>query len=724
MKSYKQLRSNSDVCPECKEDPCVCDKVHESSEPVELDEVSKELANRYMYSAFSDRKRTDDKITALQNKQDTGDKFFRSHKKISKLLAKSDKRTTGIGRALARLTKEEAVVEGKMGEKAAGDLDFHAEPHTWVPTGKTATHTSGVKTFEYAKVDKEGKRTGDRHYRTAQGKVMGEEYMNSIIVEKYSEDDIAKGGTVIYKHEGKHYMSKVSHKTGGGAGTKIHTTSALGHVVPLHNVVSTDASDWNTYKNRTVKEEKEMQEANEYHKLAVKHLKDMMAKDTTPNGKEYARKMNKRALEAAKMSDPVAAKKHYMGVSEEAEQIDELNVMTLSKYAAKARSQSMDKDNPKRYKRGSGAAKAYDKIHRGEYSEGVEHILEYDSDLAKMKKSDSYKVGDKVWTKVGGAWHRGHITTPLNKAGNHGVTFQHKGMTHKTVSNPHSELRLNVEEVDLGEAVTVDKKNYSWGKMVTVHHGSNTSFPLHPEHQAAIKKLRPGMKTTFKDETGRQVHAHREGDQVHLTYHNTGSSTATKATVGYHHFDEGYVPDRSGQLTKSDASAMSKVAALMAKERQKKAAQQTDTKAVKAVKQMHSNPMSEDAMSGQLDDTNSVKETSAPVKGSFVEIKPKTSKSFKSIRSMQKEAFDPEVHKAKAAEISARHKAAHAAVMDTYKIKDKQEHRAANTAATEKLNKIKQEYAAHMAKKPIVGSDIAQDYKDQEKRRGIGHVRD
>lgn len=102
------------------------------------------------------------------------------------------------------------------------------------------------------------------------------------------------------------------------------------------------------------------------------------------------------------------------------------------------------------------------------------------------------------------------------------------------IENPYS------NQYSLDEAVTVDKKKYSWGKMVTVHHGSDTSFPLHPEHQVAIKKLRPGMKTTFKDETGRQIHAHREGDDVHLVHHNTGSSTAKKTTVGYHHFDEGY----------------------------------------------------------------------------------------------------------------------------------------------------------------------------------------
>ena len=74
-------------------------------------------------------------------------------------------------------------------------------------------------------------------------------HFNESVNEAYTEDDIAKGGTVIYKHEGQHFMSKVSHKTGGGAATKIHTTSKLGHVVSLNHVVSTDASDWNRFKN-------------------------------------------------------------------------------------------------------------------------------------------------------------------------------------------------------------------------------------------------------------------------------------------------------------------------------------------------------------------------------------------------------------------------------------------------------------------------------------------
>jgi hypothetical protein len=94
--------------------------------------------------------------------------------------------------------------------------------------------------------------------------------------------------------------------------------------------------------------------------------------------------------------------------------------------------------------------------------------------------------------------------------------------------------KTKIVKEDLQEAVSVKKEKHSWGTMMTVHHGSDTSYPLHPEHQSAIKKLRPGMKTTFKDETNSTVHAHREGDTVHLTRPKTGS---TLTSLPYHHFD-------------------------------------------------------------------------------------------------------------------------------------------------------------------------------------------
>ena len=103
----------------------------------------------------------------------------------------------------------------------------------------------------------------------------------------------------------------------------------------------------------------------------------------------------------------------------------------------------------------------------------------------------------------------------------------------KAKGQPAGSIGEETEQIE--EAVTVKKANYSWGKMMTVHHGSDTSYPLHPEHQSAIKKLKDGEKTSFKDETNSTVHAHREGDKVHLTRPKTSS---TKTTVAHSHFAE------------------------------------------------------------------------------------------------------------------------------------------------------------------------------------------
>ena len=48
-----------------------------------IDEISKELANRYMYASFADRKRTDDKMFTLRDRQDT--LGHNNRNKISKL---------------------------------------------------------------------------------------------------------------------------------------------------------------------------------------------------------------------------------------------------------------------------------------------------------------------------------------------------------------------------------------------------------------------------------------------------------------------------------------------------------------------------------------------------------------------------------------------------------------------------------------------------------------
>lgn len=76
----------------------------------QVNEISKDLANRYMYSAMSDRNQVDQKVSKAIDKN--RESFsVRRHKNITKLLDKSDKRSQGIQKALDRLQKEEIEID-------------------------------------------------------------------------------------------------------------------------------------------------------------------------------------------------------------------------------------------------------------------------------------------------------------------------------------------------------------------------------------------------------------------------------------------------------------------------------------------------------------------------------------------------------------------------------------------------------------------------------------
>ena len=63
----------------------------------------------------------------------------------------------------------------KKYKEMGGGWKSVSEETSWSKTGKEATHReTGERTYEYHQVDKEGKPTGKREYRNAQGKSMGE----------------------------------------------------------------------------------------------------------------------------------------------------------------------------------------------------------------------------------------------------------------------------------------------------------------------------------------------------------------------------------------------------------------------------------------------------------------------------------------------------------------------------------------------------------------------
>lgn len=147
---------------------------------------------------------------------------------------------------------------------------------------------------------------------------------------------------------------------------------------------------------------------------------------------------------------------------------------------------------------------------------------------------NAHKYSKAVWGKPGSASSGAHTHQRIKKA---------DAAHHDVYVYDKADTQYDADTV-ISEAVSVKKANYSWGKMVTVHHGSDTSYPLHPEHQEAIKKLKDGEHTSFTDETNRKVSAHREGDNVHLS----AKGSNKKTTVAHSHFNESFINEESEHL--------------------------------------------------------------------------------------------------------------------------------------------------------------------------------
>jgi len=152
-------------------------------------------------------------------------------------------------------------------------------------------------------------------------------------------------------------------------------------------------------------------------------------------------------------------------------------------------------------------------------------MSDYEHYMAHKEKHDKKKEKDEE--------HAGHFAHAARKSAAAGkTTFTIGGTTYPVKANPN--VKEEVEQVD---EATISKKMHAWGKMITVHDGSHQSFPLHPEHQEKIKNLKNGEKTTFTDETNSKIHAHREGDIIHLKHANAKVSSRV-ISIPYHHFTE------------------------------------------------------------------------------------------------------------------------------------------------------------------------------------------
>jgi hypothetical protein len=159
------------------------------------------------------------------------------------------------------------------------------------------------------------------------------------------------------------------------------------------------------------------------------------------------------------------------------------------------------------------ALKGASKAHAGQAKQLKKDLQ--DAAHTEMDPKDHVKYNDEM-----------KMYCVYNKSGKVVAKFKDEEDANNYAMKNHDDL--------MNEAVTVQKKNYKFGRMMTVNHGTSHSYPLHPEHQAAIKKLGDNQKTSFKDETGTKVTAHRKGDTVHLS----SSQTRKKTPVAHSHFTE------------------------------------------------------------------------------------------------------------------------------------------------------------------------------------------
>ena len=181
------------------------------------------------------------------------------------------------------------------------------------------------------------------------------------------------------------------------------------------------------------------------------------------------------------------------------------------------------------------------------------------------------------------------------------------------------------EEVELDEAVKVDKKDYSWGRMVTVRHGNSHTFPLHPQHQEKIKKLSDGGKVSFKDETGTNITATRQGDKVHLKHPNVNKKT----TVDYKHFAESVELDEVLDTPKAMDSYKNK-----AKASKEKAANSATAKILRG----------KNADGSRADHSPELKTMAKREKGLKMADKNAMKKTFKALRGEEVELEESEVN--------------------------------------------------------------------------------
>jgi hypothetical protein len=254
----------------------------------------------------------------------------------------------------------------------------------WSKTGKEATHReTGEKTYEYHEVDKEGKPTGKREYRNAQGKSMGEEVeqideISSDMVKRARDAAFAKG-----KDDQGHRFVRKAYEKG--------------------------------QKESDAMAKKINEVSNELLQRYKKKAGEQIDNPATPSATKLKRGMGHLQATSKQMTSGKPMPK------EEVEQIEELSTDTLNKYKTKATAVARSSLANARYgdpddiDARNKSSETYDKRMKGLKAASARLKEEQDYNVKVSHKTADGEVAHKIYKVVKAQDHRHAQNIALNK---------------------------------------------------------------------------------------------------------------------------------------------------------------------------------------------------------------------------------------------------------------------------------------------------------------------
>jgi hypothetical protein len=339
--------------------------------------------------------------------------------------------------------------------------------------------------------------------------------------------DLQNGMPSTVKEEKNSDQMEITHRSGRKEKVKVHMTGSDYHIVK-----NKDGAQYTVDKKGNVLHGHG--NANEEVKLEEDHLTDyrrytQAAKNAKAKGDhDIAKDAEEKAAKSASNYTRLTGKKPTFNEEGKAG-------LWANIHAKRARIKAGSGEKMRKPGSEGAPTKAALKAAQNE-----ETILEYEIDhdgKGNYRDDEGNEWNSKSKNAPRGSFARKHTITSDSSHAVHinGKKWKSFGsQSHaQNVANKIKGATVHKEEVELDEA-TVKTQKYEGGKVMTVHHGASHSYPLHPEHQKAIRNLKHGEKTSFKDETGTKVNVHRDVQDVHFT----SNRTSTKTTVPHSYFSE------------------------------------------------------------------------------------------------------------------------------------------------------------------------------------------